>query len=132
MSYSLLYFFSNNSFYSLKLSVLVLVVRYTYTFHRLLCGDDDLRPRWSCWSLSPMYFLEFGSAATAISGTGYYNYTYNNNLSFHEYSILPTTNRHTWILKTPSQLKKPRYVVLAFKKNRENGIEKNASEFAQG
>lgn len=47
----------------------------------------------------------------------------------HEYPILPITNRHTWTIKTTSQLEKPRYVVLMFQTERKNSISKNASEF---
>ena len=47
----------------------------------------------------------------------------------HEYPALPTTNRHSWTLKTSPQLEKPRYVVLMFQTARKNEIAKNASEF---
>ena len=47
----------------------------------------------------------------------------------HEYPVLPTTNRHSWTMKTSSQLEKPRYVILIFQTDRKNNIAKNASEF---
>ena len=48
----------------------------------------------------------------------------------HEYPVLPTTNRHSWTLKTSSQLEKPWYVILIFQTDRKNNIAKNAYEFA--
>ncbi|MGP1911496.1 MAG: hypothetical protein ACTS4T_01695 [Candidatus Hodgkinia cicadicola] len=47
----------------------------------------------------------------------------------HEYPILPATTRHSWTLKTSSQLEKPRYVVLAFQTARKKNVEQNMSEF---
>ncbi|XP_031634851.1 uncharacterized protein LOC116348524 [Contarinia nasturtii] len=36
----------------------------------------------------------------------------------YELPALPTTNRHTWSVKTTSQVRKPRYVIVAFQTNR--------------
>lgn len=46
----------------------------------------------------------------------------------YELPVLPTTNRHTWSVKTTSQVRKPRYVIVAFQTNR-NNIITDSSEF---
>lgn len=46
----------------------------------------------------------------------------------YELPALPLTNRHTWSVKTTSQVKKPRYVVVAFQTNRGTVIN-DSSEF---
>lgn len=46
----------------------------------------------------------------------------------YEFPVLPTTNRHTWSVKTTSQVKKPRYVIVAFQTNRRTLV-KDSSEF---
>ena len=38
----------------------------------------------------------------------------------YELPVLPTTTRHTWSVKTTSQVRKPRYVIVAFQTNRTN------------
>lgn len=47
----------------------------------------------------------------------------------HTYPLLPTTNRHTWAIKTSSQLEKPRYVIFAMQTKRKNNITANAGKF---
>lgn len=47
----------------------------------------------------------------------------------HEYPNLPKTDRHSWTIKTSSQLEKPRFVILAFQTNRKNVLGKCASLF---
>lgn len=46
----------------------------------------------------------------------------------YELPVLPTTNRHTWSVKTTSQVKKPRYVIVAFQTNR-NTVINDSSDF---
>lgn len=46
-----------------------------------------------------------------------------------EYPMLPQTTRHTWNVKTTSQLEKPRYIIFGFQTARKNNIEKDASRF---
>lgn len=46
----------------------------------------------------------------------------------YEYPELPTTTRHSWTVKTSSQLEKPRYVILAFQTGR-NSLSTNSSTF---
>lgn len=46
----------------------------------------------------------------------------------YELPALPTTNRHTWSVKTTSQVRKPRYVIVAFQTNRST-IVNDSSEF---
>lgn len=46
----------------------------------------------------------------------------------YEFPVLPTTNRHTWSVKTMSQVKKPRYVIFAFQTDRRI-YAKDSSEF---
>ncbi|XP_066596499.1 uncharacterized protein [Prorops nasuta] len=38
----------------------------------------------------------------------------------YEYSLLPEKQRHTWAVKAATQLEKPRYVILAFRRNKKN------------
>ncbi|XP_068989266.1 uncharacterized protein [Neodiprion pinetum] len=45
------------------------------------------------------------------------------------YPMLPSTTRHIWSVKTTTQLKKPRYVVLGFQTARRNEPLKNAGVF---
>lgn len=47
----------------------------------------------------------------------------------YEYPMLPQTTRHVWVVKTSTQLEKPRHVILGFQTARRNKAEKNASEF---
>lgn len=47
----------------------------------------------------------------------------------YELPVLPTTTRHTWSVKTATQVNKPRYVVVAFQMNRNNVVTSNASHF---
>lgn len=47
----------------------------------------------------------------------------------YELPVLPTTTRHTWSVKTTTQVNKPRYVVVAFQMNRNNVVASNASHF---
>lgn len=46
----------------------------------------------------------------------------------YELPALPTTNRHTWSVKTTSQVKKPRYVIVAFQTNRRTFVN-DSTEF---
>lgn len=47
----------------------------------------------------------------------------------HEYPLLPKSNKVTWIVKTATQLEKPRFVVVGFQQNRKNMKDKNISQF---
>lgn len=47
----------------------------------------------------------------------------------HEYPSLPTTQRHTWSIKTSTQLEKPRYVIFALQTGKRNEITKHAGKF---
>lgn len=47
----------------------------------------------------------------------------------YELPVIPQTTRHTWSVKTTSQVNKPRYVVIALQTNRNNVINRNASHF---
>ena len=48
---------------------------------------------------------------------------------FHEYPVLPETQRHTWTVKTSTHLEKARYVIFGLQTKRRNDITKNAGEF---
>lgn len=45
------------------------------------------------------------------------------------YPTIPKVSKHTWQIKTSSQLEKPRYVVLAFQTDREKNTKKDRSIF---
>lgn len=47
----------------------------------------------------------------------------------HEYPILPSTQRHTWTVKTSTHLEKPRYVIFGMQTDRRNNITANAGHF---
>lgn len=47
----------------------------------------------------------------------------------HEYPTLPQTTRQSWTIKTSTQLEKPRYVIIAFQKDKKNDITKDASQY---
>ncbi|XP_015119982.1 uncharacterized protein LOC107043154 [Diachasma alloeum] len=47
----------------------------------------------------------------------------------YEYPLLPRTSKHVWVVKTSTQLEKPRYVIVGFQTARKNQPLKNASEF---
>lgn len=47
----------------------------------------------------------------------------------YELPLIPQTTRHTWSIKTTSQVNKPRYVVVAFQTNRNNVINRDFSMF---
>lgn len=47
----------------------------------------------------------------------------------YEYPLLPSTQRHTWSVKTSAQLEKPRFVIVALQTNRKNDIYKHITKF---
>ncbi|XP_031639676.1 uncharacterized protein LOC116351683 [Contarinia nasturtii] len=47
----------------------------------------------------------------------------------YELPVVPQTTRHTWSVKTTSQVCKPRYVIVCFQTNRNNVITNDASRF---
>lgn len=47
----------------------------------------------------------------------------------HEFPSLPTTQRHSWNIKTSTQLEKPRYVIFALQTGKRNEITQNAGTF---
>lgn len=47
----------------------------------------------------------------------------------HEYPIMPSTERHSWTIKTSNQLEKPRYIIFALQTNKKNNIIENAGKF---
>lgn len=51
------------------------------------------------------------------------------NWDLYEYPLLPQTLKHTWSIKTASQIEKPRFVVLGLQTNRKNNAVKNMSQF---
>lgn len=51
------------------------------------------------------------------------------NWDLYEYPLLPKTTKHSWSVKTSSQLEKPRYVILGFQTNRKNSKTKDCSMF---
>lgn len=51
------------------------------------------------------------------------------NWELHVNPNIPQTTRNLWNIKTSSQVEKPRYVILAFQKDRKNVISKDASLF---
>lgn len=51
------------------------------------------------------------------------------NWDLYEYSLLPQTSKHTWTIKTSSQLEKPRYVILGLQTDRKNQQTKDMSQF---
>ncbi|XP_073979882.1 uncharacterized protein [Rhodnius prolixus] len=46
-----------------------------------------------------------------------------------EYPSLPVTKKHTWIVKTTTNLEKPRYVIIAFQTNKKNNVQSDMSQF---
>ena len=51
------------------------------------------------------------------------------NWDLYEYPLLPKTTKHTWSIKTTSQVEKPRYVVIGFQTDRKNQAYKDMSRF---
>lgn len=51
------------------------------------------------------------------------------NWDLYEYPLLPTTTKHSWSIKTASQLEKPRYVVLGLQTDRKMSKTKDISRF---
>ncbi|XP_018403205.1 PREDICTED: uncharacterized protein LOC108780111 [Cyphomyrmex costatus] len=47
----------------------------------------------------------------------------------YEYPLLQSTTKHTWAVKTATQLEKPRYVIFALQTGRKNIMSQNASVF---
>ncbi|KAJ8910637.1 hypothetical protein NQ315_012942 [Exocentrus adspersus] len=47
----------------------------------------------------------------------------------HEYPLLQETQRHTWNIKTATQLEKPRFVIVGFHTDRKNKSNRNFSHF---
>lgn len=51
------------------------------------------------------------------------------NWDLYEYPLLPRTSKHSWSIKTSSQVEKPRYVILGLKTNRKNDASKDMTHF---
>lgn len=51
------------------------------------------------------------------------------NWDLYEYPLLPKTTKHTWSIKTSSQIEKPRFVILALSTNRKNKSDTDFSRF---
>ncbi|XP_069354074.1 uncharacterized protein [Maniola hyperantus] len=51
------------------------------------------------------------------------------NWDLYEYPFLPKTTKHSWSIKTASQLEKPRYVIFGLQTNRKNNKSKDCSSF---
>ena len=47
----------------------------------------------------------------------------------YELSIIPTTTKHSWMIKTSTQLEKPRFIILAFQTGRKNNFLTDGSVF---
>lgn len=51
------------------------------------------------------------------------------NWDLYEYPLLPKTTKHSWVVKTTSQLEKPRYVIFGLQTDRKNMKTKDCSVF---
>lgn len=51
------------------------------------------------------------------------------NWDLYEYPMLPKTTKHTWSIKTSSQIEKPRYVIVGLQTNRKNKGDSDMSRF---
>lgn len=51
------------------------------------------------------------------------------NWDLYEYPLLPKTTKHTWSIKTSSQIEKPRYVIIGLQTNRKNLADRDISKF---
>lgn len=51
------------------------------------------------------------------------------NWDLYEYPLLPQTTKHSWAVKTSSQIEKPRYVIFGLQTNRKNSRNKDSSIF---
>lgn len=51
------------------------------------------------------------------------------NWDLYEYPALPKTTKHTWSIKTSSQIDKPRYIVIGLQTNRKNNASSDMSQF---
>lgn len=51
------------------------------------------------------------------------------NWDLYEYPLLPKTRKHTWSIKTSSQIEKPRFVVIALQTNRKNNAATSMAQF---
>lgn len=50
-------------------------------------------------------------------------------MELHELPSYPSTTKHTWSVKTSSQLEKPRYVIFGFQTDRDNKARKRTDQF---
>ncbi|KAL0883968.1 hypothetical protein ABMA27_016021 [Loxostege sticticalis] len=51
------------------------------------------------------------------------------NWDIYEYPLLPKTRKHTWSIKTSSQVEKPRFVIIALQTNRKHNSQISMAEF---
>lgn len=51
------------------------------------------------------------------------------NWDLYEYPLLPKTTKHTWSIKTSSQIEKPRYIIVGFQTNRKSNAGADMSQF---
>lgn len=51
------------------------------------------------------------------------------NWDLYEYPLLPETSKHSWAVKTSSQIEKPRYVIIGLKTARKNAADKDMTIF---
>jgi hypothetical protein len=51
------------------------------------------------------------------------------NWDLYEYPLLPETTKHSWAIKTSSQIEKPRYIIVGLKTKRKNVADKDMTHF---
>jgi hypothetical protein len=51
------------------------------------------------------------------------------NWDLYEYPLLPETSKHSWAIKTSSQIEKPRYIIIGLKTARKNDADKDITHF---
>lgn len=51
------------------------------------------------------------------------------NWDLYEYPLLPKTTKHTWSIKTSSQIEKPRFVIVGLQTNRKNNVLSDMTQF---
>jgi len=68
------------------------------------------------------------SMLRALENGRYFSMTFNS-LNLYEFLLLHRTTKHSWCIKTVTQLEKPRYVIFALQVSRKNIMSANTSRF---
>ncbi|XP_036147082.1 uncharacterized protein LOC118647051 [Monomorium pharaonis] len=99
-----------------------------------LMGSSELEPKIELlkvqWRMPHVLLNEINklSMLRALESGRYLSMAFRS-WDLYEYPLLQSTTKHSWAIKTATQLEKPRYVVFALQAGRKNNMSENMSRF---